>query len=136
MILALAALVQIAAADSLPRVTLRDALQRAARLDPEYVRAVGQVDNAEWVRRAALTAFFVPLINVASDITQASDPLFNFGTGSLLKRSSSATLVARLDLFTGGQKIAEMKRSRAELESAEAGEVQRRFRTAFLTESD
>ena len=37
-------------------------MQRAAtRLDPDYVRALGQVDNAEWGRRAALRAFVLPV---------------------------------------------------------------------------
>jgi len=39
--------------DSLPQVTLAEALQRAARLDPNYVSALGQVDNAVWARRNA-----------------------------------------------------------------------------------
>jgi outer membrane protein len=126
-ILALAALLQISSADSIPRITLTDALERAARLDPNYVQAVGGVDNAEWSRRAALTAFLIPTVNLSTtaDWDERLSPTF-----------AGATLAARLDLFTGGQKIAEMRRSRAELESAEAGEVRSRFVSAFLTESD
>ena len=70
--LALATLLQVAAADSVPRITLKDALQRAARLDPGYVQALGQVDNAEWVRTAALTAFLVPAINLAWEAAAGS----------------------------------------------------------------
>ena len=56
MIAALMLLIQTAAPapDSLPRVTLAEAISRATRLDPNYVRALGQVDNAEWGRRAAI----------------------------------------------------------------------------------
>ena len=41
------------APDSLPVVTLTEALRLAERLDPEYVAARGDVDYAEWSRRAA-----------------------------------------------------------------------------------
>ena len=34
--------------------SLEQAIARATRLDPNYVQALGQVDNAEWGRRAAL----------------------------------------------------------------------------------
>ena len=39
-----------AAADTFPRVTLAEALRRSARLDPDYVRALGQIEDAEWGR--------------------------------------------------------------------------------------
>jgi outer membrane protein TolC len=135
-ILALLLAVQVSGGDSLPRITLREALERSARLDPNYVRALGGVDNAEWGRVAALTAFVVPTLTASTDITRADQPLFNFGTGTALKKSSSATLTARLDLFTGGQKLAGWRQARAQLEAAQATEAQARFASALLTESD
>jgi len=50
------------AVDTLPQVTLREALQRAAQLDPNYVSALGQVDNAVWARRSAFSVFILPSI--------------------------------------------------------------------------
>ena len=47
-----------------------------------------------------------------------------------------ALLVARYDLFTGGQKFAELSRSGAALEGAHAEELRQRFATALLTEAD
>ena len=91
MIVALLAAVQVATADSVPRITLEEALQRAARLDPTYIGSLADVDNAEWGRRAALTAFLIPTVTLASDIVRASDPVFNFGTGTPLTKSSSAS---------------------------------------------
>lgn len=132
MILALVALVQIAAPDSLPRITLADALQRSARLTPAYVQALGNVNNAEWGRLAALTAFVVPTVTLATDITRASAPALGFP----ITNTASASLTARLDLFTGGQKFAALARARAQLEGARAGELRSRFITALLTESD
>lgn len=132
MILAFVALVQVAAADSLPRVTLAEALERSAHLDPGYVRALSQVDNAEWGRWAALTAFIVPTLTLATDYTRASAP----SLGIPITNTATASLTARLDLFTGGQKIAGLRSAQAQLESARAGELQSRFVTALLTEQD
>jgi outer membrane protein TolC len=47
-----------------------------------------------------------------------------------------STISASYDLFTGGQKFAELSRSGAALEGAHASELIQRFTTAFLTESD
>ena len=33
--------------DTVPQVTLNDALRRSAQLDPDYVRALGRIDNAK-----------------------------------------------------------------------------------------
>ena len=48
----------IPAADSIPRISLGEAIQRSARLDPDYVQAVGQIENAEWGRRAATSYMY------------------------------------------------------------------------------
>ena len=42
----------LAAGDSMPQVTLAQAIERATRLDPNYVQVLGQVSNAEWARRS------------------------------------------------------------------------------------
>ncbi|MGH7581014.1 MAG: hypothetical protein ACREM9_12620, partial [Gemmatimonadales bacterium] len=53
--------------DSLPRISLAEAIRRSARLDPDYVQALGDIDNAEWGRRAAMLAFFVPSLELGLD---------------------------------------------------------------------
>jgi outer membrane protein TolC len=127
-----------AAADTLPQVTLRDALQRAAQLDPNYVSALGQVDNAVWARRNAFAVFILPSVNLGLQATRANGLSFVFAgdTFFLAKTAWSGTLSARYDLFTGGQKLAELSRSGAELAGAHANELRQRFATALLTESD
>lgn len=129
---------QVAAlpADSLPRVTLAEALQRAARLDPNYVAAVGQVDNAVWARRSAFAVFVLPSISLSADATHSNPPGFNFVTFTPEANAVTAQVTARYDLFTGGQKLAELARSGAALEGAHAGELRQRFATAFFTEAD
>src|ERR1043166_9117501 len=73
--LALVALLQLQAAtiapppeDSLPIVTLGEALRRATGLDPNYVAAVGQVDNAAWARRSAFAVLILPSITLGTDV--------------------------------------------------------------------
>jgi len=123
--------------DSLPRVTLAEALERASRLDPNYVSAIGQVDNAVWARRNAFAVFILPSATIGVN-RQSTDPAGFFFTDSLLrlKTTWSAQINLRYDLFTGGQKIAELSRSGAALEGAHADELRQRFATALLTESD
>jgi outer membrane protein TolC len=124
------------ATDSLPRVTLREALQRAVQLDPNYVAALGQVDNAVWARRSAFSVFILPSISLATTATRNNPPFFNFGTLRPEKYAVQGSITASYDIFTGGQKLAELSRSGAALESAHATELIQRFSTAFLTEFD
>ena len=124
------------AADSLPQISLGDALQRAAQLDPNYVAALGQVDNAVWARRSAFSVFVLPSISLGTTATLNTPKFFNFGTLRPERYAVQASITASYDLFLGGQKFAELSRSGAALESAHAGELQARFATALLTESD
>ncbi|HEY6060375.1 MAG TPA: TolC family protein [Gemmatimonadales bacterium] len=137
MILSLLAVLQVASAqDSMPVVTLAEALQRSARLDPNYVAAAGQVNNAEWARRAAFALFIVPAVTVSANKSHYWPPFFNFATFTAVPNTYSATIDARIDLFTGGQKLAGLAASGAALESAHAGELQARLTTAMNTELD
>jgi outer membrane protein TolC len=124
--------------DSLQQITLREALQRAARLDPSYVSALGQVDNAVWGRRNAFAVFVLPSVTVGVNAQRSNPPGFIIAGDTFLvvKTSWSAQLTARYDLFTGGQKLAELSRSGAALAGARAEELRQRFATALLTESD
>jgi outer membrane protein len=124
-----------AVADSVPSVTLAEALQRAAKLDPDYVQALGSVDNAEWARRAALSAMVLPSISLNTDYTRYTIDQFNVGTGERVKSSATARIDARFELFTGFRKLSELSRTGADLEGAHAGEVQQRYLTALNTEA-
>jgi outer membrane protein TolC len=125
-----------APADTLPRITLSDALQRAARLDPNYVQAIGAVDNAAWARRAAMSAMILPSVSVGSDYTSFSTSQFNVGTGAPARTSATARIDARFELFAGGRKFATLSQTSADLEGARATEEQQRFLTALDTEAD
>jgi outer membrane protein TolC len=118
-----------------PTVTLAEALRRATRLDPDYVRSLGQLDNAEWGRRAARLAFILPAINAELDLTKYSAEFFNLGTGQPQSSAVTGSLTASYELFRL-RKFTDLSATRAGLESAEASELEQRFRTAFLVEAD
>ncbi|MDP3910898.1 MAG: TolC family protein [Gemmatimonadales bacterium] len=118
---------------ALPRVTLQEALQRAAQLDPDYVQALGQVDNAVWARRNAFAVFILPSVNLTLNGQRSNPPGFS---AVPIPEVWFGQISARYDLFTGGQKFAELTRSAVALEGAHAGELAQRFATALLTESD
>jgi outer membrane protein TolC len=122
-------------ADSIPRISLGDAIRRSARLDPDYVKALGQIDNAEWGRRAATLAFFVPSLEVGLDETKYSRGFFNPANPGI----PTSTLVvgraqAQYEVFSL-RKFSELSRTKAELASAEAGELEQRYQAALETES-
>ncbi|MEZ4455826.1 MAG: TolC family protein [Gemmatimonadales bacterium] len=104
--------------DSVPRISLADAIERATRLDPNYVRAIGQVGSAEWARTSARSAFVLPSLSVGSDLSKYSVEIFNTGTGQRATSIVTARADARFELFTGGRKLADLKRLGTELEGA------------------
>jgi len=125
----------IPGADSLPRITLAEAIRRSARLDPDYVRALGQIENAEWGRRAATLAFFVPTLQLGLDETKYSQEFFNPANPA----NPTSTLVvgrasANYEVFSL-RKFSELSRTKADIASAEAGELEQRFQAALETES-
>jgi len=122
--------------DTLPVVSLSEALSRAAHLDPNYVGAAGAVGTAEWVRWSALAIFVVPSVTLSTAATRYSVPTFNFGTFDQRLNSTQALFTASYDLFTGGRKYQAARAAGAELEAARGGEVEQRFLTAMQTEDD
>ncbi|HEX9704300.1 MAG TPA: TolC family protein [Gemmatimonadales bacterium] len=121
------------AGDAVPVVTLADARRRSAALDPAAVAARAGVSTAAWERRAALADLFTPTLTAATSYTGYNDPFFSF-TGSPSTTTATATLQASYTLLGAG-KLAEIRRSRASLASAEASEAAARFRTALATDA-
>lgn len=120
--------------DSLPVVTLAEALHRSVRLDPNYVRALGSVSEVEWSRKAARIAFLAPALGVSVDYTKYSKAFFNVGTTDLSSTASTFRLTATYELFSA-RKLAELGRTAAELDAATSTEAQQRYIAALLTES-
>jgi outer membrane protein len=125
----------VPSADSVPRITLEEAIRRSAQLDPDYVKALGQIENAEWGRRAAVLAFFVPSVQFGLNETKYSQQFFNPANPA----NPTSTLVvgqaaANYEVFSL-RKFSELSRTKADLASAEAGELEQRFQAALETES-
>ena len=122
------------AADSIPRITLAEAIRRSTRFDPDYVRALGQMDDAEWGRRAAVLAFVVPSVQVGLNETKYNQAFFNPANPA----NPTSTLVvgqASAQYQLSFRKFSELSRTQAEIASAGAGEVEQRYRAALETES-
>src|SRR3989475_12419254 len=103
--LALLLALQVAAApaDTLATVTLSEALRRATGLDPNYVAALGQGDNAVWARRSAFSVFLLPAVAVETDATKNLPAFFNIGTVSPGTYTVTGQITLRDDGFTGGR---------------------------------
>jgi outer membrane protein len=124
----------VPAVDSVPRITLGEAIRRSAQLDPDYVRALGQMDDAEWGRRAAVLAFVLPSVQVGLDETKYSQAFFNPANPA----NPTSTLVvgrASAGYELSFRKFSELSRTKAEIASADAGEIEQRYRSALATES-
>jgi outer membrane protein len=123
-------------ADTIPVVTLAEALEASAHVDPNYVAALRQVGDATWVRRGAWAAFLLPSINFSWSYSRFSPEQFNIGTNDVTDRLTSYTLSASYDLFRGGAKFNDLSAAAAAVEGAAAGELQARYQTALATEAD
>lgn len=123
------------AADTIPEITLGEALDAAARVDPNYVSALRGVGDAAWVRRSAWSAFLLPSINFQWSWSQFDPEAFNIGTNDLTDRLTQYTLSGSYDVFRGGAKFHELSRSAAAVDGAEATELEARYQTALATEA-
>ncbi len=124
-----------AAADTIPEITLDEALDAAARVDPSYVDALRGIGDAAWVRRSAWSAFLLPSINFQWSWSKFDPESFNIGTNDLTDKLSQYTLSGSYDVLRGGAKFHELSRSAAAVDEAEATELQARYQTALATEA-
>lgn len=124
-----------AGADTIPQVTLAEALDAAAQVDPDYVSALRQVGDAAWIRRGAWSSFLLPSISFQWSWSKFDPESFNIGTNQLTDRLSQQSLSASYDVFRGGAKFYELSRSAAAIDGAEAGELEARYQTALATEA-
>lgn len=120
---------------ALPRVTLGEAIRRAAGVNPDYILATGQVDNAEWGRRAAILAFIVPSMNVSLTASKFTEPFFNIGIGAPTSSAVNFVGNANYELLSL-RKFTDLGFTKAELEAAKADAAQQRLTLIFDTEND
>ena len=119
-----------------PTVTRDQAVARALERSPAMAQASQQVENAEVGRRTAYGAF-LPTLSASSGASLRSSERFDPATDRIVSGSNdsyNASLSAGYDLFTGGQRFAELDRSRADLSAAEARREDQRFQVKLQTE--
>ena len=121
--------------DTIPQVTLAEALEAAAQVDPDYVAALRQVGDAAWVRRGAWSAFLLPSIDFQWSLSQFEPEAFNIGTNELTDRLTQFSISASYDVFRGGAKFHDLTGAAAAVDGAGAGELEARYRTALATEA-
>src|SRR5207247_8983624 len=121
--------VAVSAADSRATATLAEALRRGTGLDPNYVAALGQVDNAVWARRSAFAVFILPSVTLGTQANHYTPGFFNPANpaGPPIKNVVQAQATLSYDVFTGGQKVAELTRPAAALDGANAGALRARL---------
>ena len=95
-----------AAPDTIPGITLSEALAAGVAVTPAYVTSVGALENAEWGRRAARLTFLLPTITTSASYQELSTSQFNIGIGSAASAFGVAAIDARYDLFTGVDNLA------------------------------
>ena len=134
MVLLAAALASVASAQEAPRpITLDEAVRLAQQNAPLAVQARGQLRSSDATVRGAYAAF-LPDVNLnmsrswegGTRTVQAGRPV---GDGSAWSSSSGASF--SLQLFDGGSRWSEVRRSRAQQDAAEANDVNQRFQIAL-----
>ena len=137
-------LLLLVSARSLPAqqrvVTLAEAISRSERVQPDVIRAAGQVQTAAAQKRSAWGAF-LPRLSASSagsdffsEGASRIDPVTGLLTsGNTTNRSISTSLSASVDLFTGFRRGAELRAARANESAADASLVDARFQQALTT---
>jgi outer membrane protein len=121
-------------------ITLAEAIRRSEQVQPDVVRATGDVRTAGARRRSAWGAF-LPTLSASSSASDFSsegqsrvDPVTGLViSGNRSNRSLSTSLSASVDLFTGFRRGAEMRAARANENAAGASLVDARFQQALTT---
>jgi outer membrane protein TolC len=136
MILALAAALLVATGGATVQGVPEEALERAAGVDPNYIAAMRGIVDAKWQQRAAYTVFIVPATTLQLSRTYSNVDFFNIGTGGLTNKITQAQADFRLNVFSGLSKVFDVGATGAGVAGAEANEIEAKFQTALLTESD
>jgi len=134
----LPAVTALAQADAAPRpITLQEAVQLAERNSPQSVQARGTVHTSVTSSRAAYAAF-LPSVSVSAsgNKQQSSSSTRINSAGEVVTTPSqpwsyNSGLNASVNLFDGGRKLYELRRTGAAVDAAEANQVLTRFNVAL-----
>jgi outer membrane protein TolC len=106
--------------DSLPTVSLADAVRKAYHVAPQVVAAQGLVGTTAWQTRSALLALATPALSVGGDLYSVTPKVFNFNvlpptsqaltnTLPITSQTADANITAAYTFSTGGQTISRLR---------------------------
>ena len=110
-------------------LSLEQVVERALRVSPDIVQATSSVTTASSSERVAFGAF-LPTLGFTTGAGMASTERFNPTTNTTVsgsQESYTAGLNAGIDVFTGGRRGAELRRTDAVTDAAQATLVERTF---------
>src|SRR6266511_224460 len=116
-------------------VTLNEAIQRALQVQPAMVQARGDQRNAGAGRRVAFGSF-IPSLTLDGAAQRSNRPIRPAGdtiTIPAARYQYAGTLSAKVDLFAGFKRIANLRSANATSDAATAGVVNERFQVTLLT---
>jgi outer membrane protein len=114
-------------------VTLDEAIRRALDVQPAMVQARGDASNARAQQRAAFGGF-LPTVEVRSGTFRQNVP--SIVNGLLAEAGTyqySSNISARLELFDGFRRLAQIRSARAAGDAAGAGKLNEQFQVTLQT---
>ena len=115
-------------------ISLAEAIRLAQRNAPATVQARGAIQTSELSVKQAYSAF-LPTVNLSAATTRQKGDRFDT-QGNLVPftgqpASYSTGMNANLQLFDGGRRLFDIRKSKADVNAAEATEVTQRFQVAL-----
>lgn len=125
--------------DSVPQVTLTEAIERANRVQPTVVQARGQIRTAESQKKVAVGAW-LPSVNATSSGGYSysegtrTDPITQeVVLGNTESQSVAVGFSANYEVFTGFRRGADKRAANAGIAAAEAGFVNASYQQRLTT---
>jgi outer membrane protein TolC len=117
--------------ESIPTISLAEAIRRANDVSPATVAARGQLGTVTWARRAAIGALFTPSLSVGGNVNSLTPQIVNFNvlppggaftTVSPTSHTTDANIQIAYTLFGGGQSLYRVRAARAAESAARAND--------------
>jgi outer membrane protein/adhesin transport system outer membrane protein len=130
--------------ESIPTISLGEAIRRAYEVSPVAVAARGQRATFSWARRAAIVALVTPSVSIGGDVNSLTPKIVNFNllppgqaftSLSPTSHVTDANIQASYTLFGGGQSFSRVKAARAAEAAAVANHDAVRSSTRVETET-
>ena len=117
--------------ESIPTISLAEAIRCAYDVSPATVAAGGQLGTFTWARRAAIGALYTPSLTVGGNVNSLTPQIVNFNvlppggaftTLSPTSHTTDANIQISYTLFGGGQSLSRVRAARAAESAARAND--------------